>query len=216
MTTEIEPNDEPTDEQLRSEEAKRYRLERNEIRDAKAEVEQQLVEAHARAEEAERLAVNAHLRGFADPVDFWSQTDLAELRGEAGTVDLDAVQAHADELLAAHPHWRANTGPGAASAHGVNASGLIGYRPRSVLDTENAEAGPAVPLVRPIPLRRDQRQMRAIRGYSEGSPSGTNASKARGLRREIIYRSTSRWCRRWTRWDSSFTAVSPGGSISCA
>ena len=85
-------NTEPTEEQLRSEEAKRYRLERNQIRDAKAEVDQQLAQAHARAEEAERLAVNASLRGFADPDDFCSRTQLADLRGKNRNVDLGAVQ----------------------------------------------------------------------------------------------------------------------------
>ena len=140
-TTEMpEPGEEsgaePTDEQLRSEEAMRYRLRAKDAED-------QLAAANTRAEEAERLAVDANVRGFADREDFWSRTELAQLRGEDGNIDLGAVQSHADELLQAHPHWRVDTRPGAAAAESVNAGGLIGYGPRSVLDTENTAPAPA-------------------------------------------------------------------------
>jgi hypothetical protein len=127
---------EPSDEQLRSDEARRYRL-------ALRETESQNAALTARAEAAERQVVESHVRGkFADANDFWSQAELSELRGEDGTLDRGAVDARANEVLDAHPHWRAPdpNRPLAASAGSVGSSGKIGFGPGSVLDGDNVAA----------------------------------------------------------------------------
>jgi hypothetical protein len=136
---------EPTEEQLRSAEAMRYRLERNEARDQLAEVVQQTADqvasVNARAEAAERLAVNAQLRGkFADTEDFWSRTELSDLHSEDGTLDMEKVSTHAASLLSDHSHWRAVPNHGAALADGVSSSGMIGYGPRNMLDTDTVSS----------------------------------------------------------------------------
>jgi hypothetical protein len=139
------PTGEPTEEQLRSDEARRYRQRLRETEDANAELVKRMAEVNTRAEAAERQAVDAQLRGrFADTADFWSQTELAQLRGEDGNVSMDAVTAHADELLIGHPHWRAIPQHGAANADNVTGSGLIGHGPRNMLDvdTVQTEGGP--------------------------------------------------------------------------
>jgi hypothetical protein len=130
-----------TDEALMSQEAKKYRLR---LRDAEAQAAElfgQVAATAARAEAAERHVVEANLRGkFADTGDFWGKTELSELRGDNGTLDPAAVAARADELLDAHPHWRAPdpSRPLAASAGSVGSSGKIGFGPGSVLDGDNA------------------------------------------------------------------------------
>lgn len=133
---------EPTDEQLRSQEAKRYRLERNAIRDQNAELIRQMVDTAAQRDAAQRQAIDAELRGkFADPQDFWSKTDLSQLRGEDGSIDIDQVRGHRDQLLTDHPHYMVKPIYGAATAETVGSAGLVGYGPRNLLDTENVEAG---------------------------------------------------------------------------
>lgn len=136
-----DPEQEPTDEQLRSDEARRLRLQRNEARDTAANAIQAAADANARAEAAERKAIDAeHLRGhFADPVDYWSRTDLKDLRAEDGSIDGSLVDGQRDQILADHPQYRATPATGAAPAGVVGASGLIGFGPRSVLDTENTQ-----------------------------------------------------------------------------
>jgi len=81
------------------------------------------------------------LRGrFADSGDFWSRTQLDQLHGDDGTLDMAKVSAQADELLTEHPHWRAGPVHGAAPGDLVNAGGKIGYPPSSVLDTDTVDA----------------------------------------------------------------------------
>jgi hypothetical protein len=141
------PDDqEPTDEQLRSQEAANYRRQRNEAQAHGAELVQQVADANARARAAERQVVNQHLAGrLADPEDFWRESDLAQLRDDAGGLDLGLVDARADELLSEHPHWAGLDPrvPTLAPAGTVGSGGLIGAGPRSVLDVENVLASPA-------------------------------------------------------------------------
>jgi hypothetical protein len=101
-------------------------------------------DAAARAEAAERLAINAELRHkFADMNDFWRESDLNSFRGEDGKLDMSLAHQHGDELLDAHSHWRAVPTHGAAAADFVSGSGQIGFGPRSVLDGDNVDASSA-------------------------------------------------------------------------
>jgi hypothetical protein len=139
----INPDDELTDEQLKSYEARRYRQRLRESEATNAELLRTMAEVNARADAADRHAVTAELRGkFTDPNDYWEHTNLAELRGDDGSVDLAKAASHADELLTQHPHWKAAPVHGAAPGEIVNAAGLIGYGPRSVLDGDNMQPAP--------------------------------------------------------------------------
>jgi hypothetical protein len=131
---------EPTEEQLRSEEAKRYRLERNELRDTNAQLIQESADREARLQATERQLVNQHLaRKLADPNgDFWVRRDLASLRNDEGTVDLTKADTAADELLADSPHLRARANlPGAEQ---IGSAGMVGMGQRSMLDGDNTPA----------------------------------------------------------------------------
>jgi hypothetical protein len=134
-----EPAAPPSDDELRSDEARRYRLRLRDSEAVNAELVQQLTDSSARIDAAERKVVEAELRHrFADSSDFWGQTALTDLRGEDGQLDLDRVAARSAELLAERPHWRAAPG-GAAPAATVRGNGKIGFGPSSVLDS-NIEA----------------------------------------------------------------------------
>jgi hypothetical protein len=128
--TPIDAAVEPTDEQLRSDEARRYR---QQLR----EKEEQLANTTARLESVERQNVERDLAGkFSDPRDFWREVDLADVRAEDGTVDPNAIAARAASLLEEHPHWAApdHSLPG---GHLVNSRGVVGGRPRNILDQDN-------------------------------------------------------------------------------
>lgn len=135
-----------SDEALLSGEAKKYRLKLREAEQQNAELVIQITDLNARAEAAERQVVEANLRGrFADASDFWKETQLGDLRGEDGALDINRVTARADELLAEHPHWAAPNpaAPLAAAAGSVNGAGRIGMRPSGVLDGDTVQPQPA-------------------------------------------------------------------------
>lgn len=94
--------------QAASREAANYRTR---LRAAEAEVEQrervivglrEEVDRLHRAE-AERIAGEASM---ASPGDLWLVTDLADLRDEAGRLDVEKVNAKVDGVLADRPSWR--------------------------------------------------------------------------------------------------------------
>jgi hypothetical protein len=137
---------EPTDEQLRSDEARRYR---QRLRDAEADNAQLVKDGIAREERLramEKMIVNSHLADrMVDPNnDFWSSADIDAIRDDNGVIDLAKVDAAADVLLQEHPHWRAPdpSAPLAAPSAVVNGAGRIGSRPSSALDGDNVQPEP--------------------------------------------------------------------------
>ncbi|SPM43344.1 hypothetical protein MNAB215_5566 [Mycobacterium numidiamassiliense] len=140
------PELEPTDDQLRSDEARRYRQKLRETEAQAAQVIQDNIDREARLQATERLLVDQELAGkFADPRDFWTQTELTAVRDESGVVDLAMVAQRADELLSEHPHWASPDPrvPQLAPTSAVGGQGLIGFGPRSVLDVDNVMPQPA-------------------------------------------------------------------------
>ncbi|MFZ0715859.1 hypothetical protein [Mycobacterium sp.] len=129
---------EPTEEQLRSAEAMRYRTRLRESEESNAELIRTLAESNARIEALERTTAETHLRGkLNDPRDMWLETKLEDLRDDTGLLSTDKLNARADELLESHPHWRA---PAYSTPAGlVNSKGIIGGRPRNVLDADNVQ-----------------------------------------------------------------------------
>lgn len=143
MTTpDIEHQDqEPTDEQLRSDEARKYRQKLRDSEAAGARLVEDIATVNARNEALERQLAETHLRGkLNDPADMWLESKLDDLRGEDGVLDVDKLNARADELLADHPHWRAPSY--STPSHLVNARGVPGGRPRNALDTDNVTPAP--------------------------------------------------------------------------
>ena len=140
--TDTPTDPEPTDEQLRSDEARRYRQRLRESEDTNARLVQDAAEREQRLQAVERQMVTNQISAKVnDPEYFWDKTPLDTLRGEDGLVDLEKAEAAAEELTQAHPSLRAAAPgtPAAAMAGGVTGSGKIGYPPTSVLDADNAE-----------------------------------------------------------------------------
>jgi hypothetical protein len=132
---------EPTDEQLRSAEAMRYRQKLRDSENTNAELVRTITESNARIEALERSAAETALKGkFSDPGDLWLETDLQDLRGENGLLDTEKLNARADELLESHPHWRAPAYNTPSTL--VNSKGIVGGRPRNILDQDNIAPAP--------------------------------------------------------------------------
>jgi hypothetical protein len=88
------------------EEAKRYRLR---LRDA----EQERATLQGRVDRHDRAAVE-RVAGerLAAAEDVWLVHDVADFRGEDGSLDENAVRERATELAEQRPHWRKPAGPG--------------------------------------------------------------------------------------------------------
>lgn len=90
----------------------RYRLERNQAREALAEAEAQFADLQARLERAQLAEVH-RLAGevIANPEDLLKLTEreLAEFLSEGGGVDAEKVTEAATELLSTRPGLRKNT-----------------------------------------------------------------------------------------------------------
>ena len=103
-------------------EAAKYRTR---LRATEAERDTLAVQLDAlRRAEATRVAADV----LADGADlFRDDTDLDALLADDGTIDVEAVRARADELIAAHPHWSrhrwpVDTGQGRRGGHTAPAS----------------------------------------------------------------------------------------------
>lgn len=142
-----EPEPEPTDAQLRSDEARRLRHRAREAEEHAARLIVEAADREAAIQARERAVVEQHLSAkLRDPNDFWREADLPAVRGDQGVVDFARVDQRADEVLAEHPHWAAPDPrvPTAAPAAAVDADGRVGWGPRNMLDAES---------VAPIPVR---------------------------------------------------------------
>ena len=134
-------DNEPTDDQLRSAEAMKYRTRLRDSESVNAELVKTIAESNARIEGLERSAAETALKGkFSDPSDVWLETKLEDLRGEDGLLDTEKLNARADELLESHPHWKAPAY--STPSHLVNSRGVPGGRPRNVLDQDNIAPAP--------------------------------------------------------------------------
>lgn len=72
----------------------------------------------------QRQIVGQHVGSqFADPADFLREVDLGDVLGDDGSVDLAQVDAKAQELLKAHPHYaKGRNTPSAVPASLVTSS----------------------------------------------------------------------------------------------
>lgn len=81
-------------------EAAKYRVR---LREAEAERDQ----LAARLADAQRQNANHQVaQRFADPGDFWSTTELADVLGEDGGIDGEKLSEAMDAALESKPHWR--------------------------------------------------------------------------------------------------------------
>lgn len=137
VSSALDSSEEPSEGQLRSQEAARYRIQAREEREAREAAELQNAQLAQRLESLERQQVETSLAGkLADPKDFWSEAKLEDVRAQDGTIDPNAISERATSLLENHPHWAApdHSLPG---GHLVNSRGVIGGRPRNILDGDN-------------------------------------------------------------------------------